>query len=367
MDLGAGTALLTSVLVVGCASAPISMSRAAFEPIASDSIDSIGSTGSSASLRGISVVDENVVWASGTNGTVLRTTDAGQTWTNIHPPAEMDFRDIHAFDAETAFVMSITQPAAILRTTNGGESWEEVYRSSDPDAFFDSFTFFDRERACLFGDPTDGTFLVLRTRDGGNSWNRVPAADLPAPLEGEAAFAASGTCVASTGDGHAWIGTGGHASRVLATEDGGATWRAAATPMHPGDRDTSTTGIYSIAFRDARHGVIVGGDYTKPDAIERNAAVTDDGGLTWTLASEAPHGYRSAVAYVPGREHTLVAVGRAGSDYSEDGGRTWHSLGDVGYYALGFAPASSRAAKSRKWATGWAVGSEGRIARLAIR
>ncbi len=340
------------------------MRTARFEPVED--------TGSTASLRGLCVVDRDVVWASGTNGAVLRSVDGGASWTNVHPESEMDFRDVESFDADVAFVMSITKPAAILRTFDGGATWDEVYRSPNPDAFFDSLAFFDRERGCVFGDPMDGAFVVLRTADGGDTWQRVPAADLPTPCEGEAAFAASGTCIATVGAAHAWIGTGGLASRVLVSGDGGATWSAAATPMQvpapasgPTEPDTApspTQGIYSVAFRDERHGVVVGGDFTRPEVGDRNAAITRDGGRTWVSAVERPHGYRSAVAWVPDRENTLVAVGRAGADYSEDGGRTWSALGKLGFYAIDFAPGVDGSHP-----VGWAVGANGRIARLAFR
>jgi len=117
-----------------------------------------------------------------------------------------------------------------------------------------------------------------------------------------------------------------------------------------------TTGIYSVAFRDADHGVLVGGDYTKPEAAWRNAAFTSDGGTTWTGVADGfqPRGQRAAVAWVPGRRDTLVTVGRTGTDTSLDGGRTWAPLNNEGYYALSFAPSGE----------GFAVGADGRAARL---
>lgn len=333
--------LAVTAASLSCALSPPPITRAHWQPVA---------TGSGATLRGVHAVEGNTVWATGSDGTVLRTTDGGRSWSSFSVGAGLDIRDVHAFDARTAYVLVVTEPASILRTTDGAKTWEELYRSPHEKAFFDSFTFLDRQRAIIFGDPIDGTFLVLTTEDGGKTW--ISADTIPSAGAGEAAFAASGTCVVSLGD-RAWIGTGGMASRVLLSTDGGRSWAAKATSMISGE---PTTGIYSVAFRDADHGVLVGGDYTKPDVADRNAAFTLDGGTTWmsVLDGSQPRGQRAAVAWVPGRRDTLLTVGRSGTDYSVDGGRTWAPLSDAGYYALSFAPTGE----------GWAVGAGGRAARL---
>ena len=338
-------ALLILILAAGplsCTTTPAPITRAYWESL---------TTGSTASLRGVHAVDGNIVWATGGKGTVLRTTDGGDSWTRFSVGLEFELRDVHAFDARTAYILAVTRPAAILRTRDGGETWEEVYRSPREEAFLDSITFLDRDRAIVFGDPIDGAFTILTTVDGGLTW--TPADTIPAALEGEGAFAASGTCVVSIGD-RAWIGTGGMTSRVLRSTDGGRNWEATPVPMISGE---PATGIYSVAFRDATHGVLVGGDYTRPEVADRNAAFTLDGGAAWTAVDEGslPRGQRAAVAWVPGQRDTLITVGRLGTDFSIDGGRTWSRLSDEGYYALSFAPTGE----------GWAVGADGRAARLA--
>ena len=143
-------------------------------------------------------------------------------------------------------------------------------------------------------------------------------------------------------------------ARVLRSTDGGKTWDAHGTPMRQGE---PTTGIYSVAFRDAKRGVIVGGDYTQPELAGANAAYTKDGGKTWTMSESPPGGYRSGVVFLPGRMNDLIAVGRAGCSYSTDGGVTWHPLGDgAGYYAVAASPDGEV----------FAVGSDGRAARLVF-
>ena len=306
-----------------------------------------------ASLRGISAVSRKIAWASGTKGTVLRTTDGGANWTARPVPeaADLDFRDNHAFDAQRAVILS-SGPGAqsrIYRTTDGGEHWTLAHQNADASGFYDAVAFWDSRRGLAVGDPVNGRFVVLRTEDGGASWTRVDPAGLPPAREAEGAFAASGTCLAVDGNGRAWFGTGGvNGGRVFRSADWGKTWTVVDTPIR---HDSTSSGIFSITFR-GDHGVAVGGDYQKPDEDRANVIVSEDGGRTWTALSDArPGGYRSAVAYA-GR--TLIATGTNGTDRSDDGGRTWRKeTGVPGFNALSFAGEA-----------GWAVGARGAISRM---
>src|SRR5438093_2639064 len=212
-------------------------------------------------VRGISAVSDRVAWASGASGTILRTTDGGATWQrrSIAGSEGLDFRDVDAINADVAYALSIGPGGSsrIYKMTDGGERWELQFANSDPKVFLDAMAFWDPERGIAFSDSVDGQFVILTTGNGGRSWERVPADRLPPALPGEGAFAASGTNVALFGHDQAWIGT--TASRVLRSSDGGRSWTAAATPLATGQ----ATGIFSIAFRDSTHGVIVGGDYRK--------------------------------------------------------------------------------------------------------
>ena len=310
-------------------------------------------TGSDASLRGACAVGDGVVWASGSGGAVIRSIDSGNTWQSLHVPGPetTDIRDIQAIDAKHAWVISITEPARILRTIDGGTTWQTMYESANPASFFDSITLLAGGGGIVFGDPQDGVFEILRSDDR-EHWSAVAGQNIPTAGDGEAAFAASGTCIVSNGSEHAWIGTGGMAARVLRSTDAGRTWSAAETPMPQGE---STTGIYSVAFRDQTHGVIIGGDYTKPQVASMNAAITIDGGQTWSAARVPPSGYRSCIVYMPDDPEMLIAVGRAGCDYSTDGGHSWMPFGDgTGYYAVSVSPDGLVIA----------VGADGRAARL---
>jgi photosystem II stability/assembly factor-like uncharacterized protein len=240
-------------------------------------------SGVSVRLRGVSAVSESVAWASGAGSTVLRTADGGTTWQKLKVTDDpLDFRDIDAVDAQTAYALSIGNgPASrIYKTTDAGQTWQLQFKNEDPKAFLDAMTFWDATHGIVFGDSVDLQLYILTTSDGGRTWSRVPTANLPPAQGNEGAFAASGTNIAVIGNSHAWIGTGAAAkSRVLRTSDGGRTWAIADTPLASGP----STGIFSIAFRDEKHGVVVGGDYQKEKEAVNNMAVTSDGGVTWTL------------------------------------------------------------------------------------
>lgn len=315
-------------------------------------------SGTSASLRGLSAADRRVAWASGSGGVFLRMMDGGATWEADTVPgaAELDFRDVQAFDARTALLLSAGPGAAsrIYRTADGGRSWSLRYTNPHPQGFFDGMAFWDTRRGIAYSDPVDGRFLVVTTEDGGVTWTPVPPERIPPALPGEAGFAASGTGIAVQGSSHVWFGTGGGpVARVFHSADRGRSWTASPTPLAAGEG----AGVFALAFRDALHGVAVGGAYTRSDDARGNVAVTRDGGATWTpIRGRPPTGYCSGVAYLPGAPTpTLVAVGTSGSDVSTDDGRSWAPIDTVGFHTVAFAPDG----------TGWAAGADGRIARLA--
>jgi photosystem II stability/assembly factor-like uncharacterized protein len=313
------------------------------------------STGVGARLRGVSAVSDRVAWASGTSGTVLRTTDGGTTWARLTVPGseKLDFRDIDAVDEKTAYVLSIGsgELSRILKTADAGLTWTEQFVNREPQAFFDAMAFWDANRGVAVSDAVDGRFVILTTSDGGRSWVRVPASALPPALANEGFFAASGTNVTVAAPNHVWVGTGAASeARVLRSSDGGRSWAASRTPLDAGP----SAGIFSIAFSDATHGIVVGGDYKAESALSNNAALTTDGGATWT-PMKGLSGFRSVVAYLPGNGASIVAVGPAGTDVSMDRGKTWAPIPGPGFHAFSFA---------RGGTVGFGVGEKGSAAKL---
>jgi len=316
-------------------------------------------SGTTERLRSVSAVTGTVAWASGNKGTVLRTADGGAHWTSLTVPGAsgLDFRDIEAIDDRTAYILSIGSGDAsrIYKTTDAGNSWTLQFTNPDQKAFYDAIAFWDERNGLAVGDPVDGRFTILRTNDAGRTWSLIPEPSRPAALPGDGMFAASGSCLTVQGRANAWIGTGGAArARVLRTADRGLTWLEAGTPIAAG---TSSAGIFSIAFSDALHGAIVGGDYRKEQEPTDNLALTDDGGRTWALAGGTKfRGFRSGVVFIPGTGgREAIAVGPAGTDRSTDSGRSWSPIGDVGFHAVSV---------DRRGKTVWAVGEQGRVGRL---
>ena len=311
-------------------------------------------TGSDARLRGLAAVSSDVAWASGSAGTVLRTTDRGATWSQVGPPGTQDlqFRDIEAFDANRAVILSIgstTDGFRIYVTSDGGRTWALTFVNTDPNAFYDCMTFFDEKRGLALSDPPDGQkFRIIATNDRGRSWHVVDPAGMPPALPGEFAFAASGQCLTSKAH-TAWFGTGGGAqARVFRSGDGGQTWTVSPTPIVSGP----TSGIFALAFKDENHGLAVGGDFLAPTASPDNFAKTGDSGRSWALVPGAPAEYRSGATWVDG--HTALAVGPSGSDVSTDHGTTWTRFDSGSFDTVDCATPNAC----------WASGEQGRVAYL---
>ena len=266
-------------------------------------------------LRGLSAVDENIAWASGVKGTVIRTVDGGASWHNVSVPGAgaLDFRDIEAFSDSEAVVLAAApgSDSKLYRTTDGGAHWSLVLQNLDPQGFYDCMAF-EGDRGWMLGDPINGRYQVFQTRDRGAHWslsnNGTPA------VKDEAAFAASGTCIARNGDS-TFVATGGAEANLHAKRDGSSHWQKFDSGM---GRQLASAGVFSAAaMGDAM--ILVGGDY-KEEKKPGNASVFKNGKMT---VIAAPPGYRSGVACFAAGD-MCVAVGPSGADVWN--GSAWRVL-----------------------------------------
>jgi hypothetical protein len=328
------------------------------------------SSGTTAGLRGIDSVDGAVAWASGSGGTILRTTDGGAHWTRCATPdaatdgATLDFRGVQAWDKEQAVVMSSGKGSLsrLYLTSDGCKTWKLVLMNRDPDGFWDAYRN-GRSSAILLGDPVKRHFVFWQTNINkfGNLSSRFK--HTPRARRGEAAFAASNSALfVESPYTNFWIATGGKSgSRVIRRvhhdfdDFAFDTFPSSNVPV--GGHNESS-GIFSLAFReeppvptratDCIVGIAVGGDYLKPDTRPNTAAFTTDSGKTWTASTNPPHGFRSAVQWSQPLK-AWITVGANGSDISRDDGRTWQPLDNGNWNALSLP---------------FVVGPNGRIAKL---
>lgn len=295
-------------------------------------------------LRGLSIVDHDVVWLGGTKGCIVQTDNQGKNWTVnfISEVNGLDFRALHAFNSQEACAMSVglsqDKLARIYRTSSGGKSWEAVFQTDIPNVFLNAMAFWDEQNGIVLGDPIDGQFIFFKTKDGGHNWNQLIPYTLPFALPNEAVFAASNSCLTVNGTNHVWFATGrGANARVFYSSDQGLNWKVSATSINPLN---GSSGIFSVAFRNEKEGIAVGGDYTAPlQFSDTNIIITHNGGLEWhPYKCKGLSGlYLSSVAWTSEKDAIVV----------EGGTKTFNAV-------------------SFKKGCLWAVGPKGKCARYSL-
>ncbi|MBL0359126.1 MAG: oxidoreductase [Chitinophagaceae bacterium] len=302
--------------------------------------------GPKASLRGLSVVNDRIIWVSGSNGTVGRSLDSGNTWKwmTVKGFEKNDFRDIEAFDETTAVIMGIGDPAYILRTADGGETWKVVFEKKTKGMFLDAMEFWNEMSGIVVGDPINNQIYIARSFDGGMNWKEIPATNYPVADSGEALFASSGTNIKKINQQEAVFVTGGLKSRLFIRD------KKIDLPIVQGKE---TTGANSIAIKDGKIMVIVGGDFNNKDVIEKNCIITTDAGKSFKAPITAPHGYRSCVEYID--KKNWISCGLNGVDISKDDGANWWWISKESFHVC---------CKAKKGRSVFLAGAGGRIGKL---
>ncbi|RYD81510.1 MAG: oxidoreductase [Sphingobacteriales bacterium] len=303
-------------------------------------------SGTKTGMRGLSVVDDKTIWVSGSNGTVGRSLDSGKTWKwmTVGGFEKMDFRDIEAFNETTAIIMGIDAPAYILKTIDGGEKWQVMFKDTTKGMFLDAMEFWNENSGIVIGDPLKGKFYIGRTFDGGNTWQGIPEQNKPTADEGEACFAASGTNIRKLNNAEAIFITGGLTSNVFVRN------KKINLPLVQGKE---TTGANSIAVKNKKTWMVVGGDFNTKDSSYKNAAVTFNAGKSWTTPNTPPTGYRSCVEYIQKKQ--WITCGLNGVDITNDDGKNFSNISKESFHVV---------RKAKKGNSVFFAGQGGRIGKL---
>ncbi|MFL5808732.1 MAG: WD40/YVTN/BNR-like repeat-containing protein [Flavisolibacter sp.] len=313
-------------------------------------------SGTKTSIRGLSVVTDNVIWVSGSNGIIGRSTNGGKDWKWMVVKGfdKTEFRDIEAFDATTAIIMNSSDkdPAYILRTADGGETWKVVYENKSKGMFLDAMEFWNEQAGIVIGDPINGKFFVTRTFDGGRTWQDVPDEHRPLADSGEACFAASGTNVRALDNDEAVFVSGGLSSSVFIRDT------KTKLPIVQG-RETSGANSIAVWDRYRKKGgdqlVVVGGDFNDTASTSKNCFYSGNRGQTWKAPKRPPSGYRSCVEYLD--KKNLVTCGITGVDYSIDNANTWKLISKEGFHVCRIAKMGT---------TVYLAGGNGKIGKLVF-
>jgi hypothetical protein len=284
---------------------------------------SVLTSGRPVSLRGLSAVNDQIIWVSGSGGSVGISTDGGANWKWIQVPRyeKTDFRDIEAFSDLEAVIMGITEPAVILRTTDGGKSWVTSWEDSAKTVFLDAMDFSGVE-AILIGDPEKGKIFFARSYDQGMSWIKS-SSGFEATTNGESFFAASGSNIRFVpGKGFALV-SGGKKSRLYYSAG------SFTLLLNQGEQ---TTGANSIAINPANpnQAYIVGGDFAHDTARYGNSLRIQFHPFLQSPPLTPPHGYRSCVEYL--NDTLMICCGTTGVDFSSDGGINWKLISEKSFH-----------------------------------
>jgi len=307
------------------------------------------SSGAKISIRGLSVVTNKVIWVSGSEGTVGKSTDGGTTWKWIKVKGfeQTDFRDIEAFNDKTAVIMGVAEPAYILRTSDGGDTWKTVYENKAKGMFLDAMEFWNEESGIVIGDPIDNKFFIARTFDGGKTWQDIPPKNYPVADSGEACFASSGTNIRKLNKQEAVFISGGVKSRMFIRDN------KIDLPILQGK---NSTGANSMAVKNRSTMIVVGGDFTTKDSTTKNCCITTDGGKTFSIPLTPPHGYRSSVEYID--KTTWISCGLNGVDICNDEGKNWNWISKTSFNVC---------RKAKKGKAVFFAGGGGRIGKLVYQ
>ncbi len=277
-------------------------------------------------LYSVSAVDDNVAWACGAAGKVLRTTNKGVTWTNVSGtiPASLALYNIFGWDANIALVTGSGSNNDIYRTADGGATWTLV--NSQAGGFGNALWMTDANNAYQVGDPVGGNWTMLKSTNGGVNWSTWATV---------ASTAAGWNNALMILGNNVWMGT--NANYLMYSSNMGANWS---------QQTTTFTNQYSVWFNTASVGL----------AGYSALNVTTNGGTNWAALTSP---VATSVGGICGTGNEWwVATQNATIHYSSNNGTAWSTA-----YTAPDAGLWYHIARSRSGNTIWAVRSNGKIAR----
>ncbi len=246
-------------------------------------------------LFGADFISSNTGWAVGDSGTVVKTTNAGVTWTVLKDGSAETFEAVDFIDSLNGWAVG-DNLGMIVKTTDGGVSWvqQDTGRPVTAIQMLSSTT----------GWAVGPNGLILSTTDGGSTWNPYTGLGLTALM----------TSVFFIDQSTGWIG-GDYPATLFKTTDGGATWNDQTATI-----DLNET-VESIHFIDQQTGWFVG--YNYPDTVGIGVIEkTTDGGATWVNQTSGTSDFLLSIDFL--NQTTGWAVGGNGVIVrTTDAGTTW--------------------------------------------
>lgn len=283
-------------------------------------------------INHISIVDQNIVWATGYDGSgnganvqeFTKTSDGGTTWTPGTVGvgnANLGISMIHAVSSTTAWAAvyptGAGQTGGIWKTTNGGATWSRQNSATYNNAasFTNVVHFWDANEGFCQGDPINGDFELYRTTNGGTTWTLVPGANIPNPQTNEFGYTRQIEVVGNS----VWFTTS--KGRIYHSTDKGLNWNVYQSPVADFGGAVVSTSSANLSFSSLTDGLIV----TNNGVVYK----TTNSGATWTTVTTTGTVYTNGLCFIEGTNTaftTGAATGASGSSYSDDGGTTWTNI-----------------------------------------
>lgn len=316
-----------------------------FEPTGEWILQDTSFNNQSTGINYISIVDENIAWATGFDGSgdglntqqFTKTTDGGNNWQLFNIDVgnlNLGISMIHAFDDQTAWLVAFprgaNQTGGIFKTNDGGENWfrqnSALYDTSS--SFANVVYFWDENIGFAQGDPINGEFELYVTDNGGDDWIQVPGSNIPNPLGGEYGYTRQIEVV----DDIVWFTT--NKGRIFRSNDRGNNWVVYQSPI---DDFGSTESNGKISFSDSQNGILVDNN--------SNVYKSNNGGASWNQLTTSGPVYTSGLCYIEGTD-TVFTTG-FGSSFSLDGGTTWSQIDSATHLYVDFYN------EELGWSGGW--------------